>query len=128
MTSRLIIAVTAAGLALLMVAGSPATEVRANARCTALKQEFTSSARPRFLRIVKRNRDVAAYFRNELRRGQAGETPTRAEIRKAYTKTHGVCRNASCKTAAQAVYSATLQLYTFNRRWKNAGCPGYLSN
>lgn len=96
--------------------------------CTTLRTEFNKKARPGFLRIVKRNRDVAAYFRNELRRAKSGERPTRAEIQKAYRKTRGACRNGACKRGAQAVYSATLRLYTFNRRWKNAGCPGYLTS
>ena len=100
----------------------------AQAQCSSLRSEYQSTHRSRFLRIVKPNQDVAAYFRNELRRVKSAESPTRDEIRKAYTKTRGACRNASCKTAAQAVYGATLQLYTFNRRWKKAGCPGVLSS
>lgn len=100
----------------------------AQAACTNLRAEYNKTARPGFLRIVKRNRDVAAYFRNELRRAKSGERPTRAEMRKAYAKTRGACRNGACQRGAKAVYAATLRLYTFNRRWKNAGCPGYLSS
>lgn len=106
---------------------SPLTpHAAASAQCAALKAEFSQNIRPQFLRIVNRNRDVGAYFRNELRRAQRGETPTRDEIRRAYSKTRGVCRNAACRTGAQAVYGATLRLYTLNRKWKNSGCPGYL--
>ncbi len=108
----------------LMVPHAP--PAAASAQCDALRSEFSQKIRPQFLRIVNRNRDVGAYFRNELRRGQRSETPTRDEIRRAYSKTRGVCRNAACKTGAEAVYAATLRLYTLNRKWKNAGCPGYL--
>jgi hypothetical protein len=110
------------------VAGQLLPQAMAQAQCSALKAEYQSSYRPKFLRVVKRDRDVAAYFRNELRRASSGDSPTRAEIRKAYTKTRGACRNNSCQSAAKDVYAATLQLYTFNRRWKKAGCPGVLSS
>ena len=110
------------------VVGQLPLPAMAQAQCSALKAEYQSSYRPKFLRVVKRDRDVAAYFRNELRRARSGESPTRAEIRKAYTKTRGACRNNACKAAARDVYAATLQLYTFNRRWKKAGCPGVLSS
>lgn len=101
-------------------------QAAANAQCASLKADFSEKIRPQFLRIVNRNRDVSAYFRNELRRAQRGDTPTRDEIQRAYTKTRGVCRNAACKTGAQAVYAATLRLYTLNRKWKTSDCPGYL--
>jgi hypothetical protein len=95
--------------------------------CDSLMNEFSNQIRPHFLRIVNhRNRDLGAYFRSELRRAQSGETPTRADIRKAYSRTRRACRNTACKTGSEAVYSATLKLYTLNRKWKNAGCPGYL--
>jgi hypothetical protein len=100
--------------------------VAAASGCDSLRNEFWNQIRPQFLRIVNRNRHVGAYFRSELRRAQSGETPTRADIRKAYSRTRGACRNAACKTGAEAVYSATLKLYALNRKWKNAGCPGYL--
>lgn len=117
-----------AAVVLVTMSNAHMTTVQAAPSCTSLRAEFNKNARPGFLRIVKRNRDVAAYFRNELRRAKTGERPTRADIRKAYRKTRGACRNGACKRGAQAVYSATLRLYTFNRRWQNAGCPGYLSS
>lgn len=126
MTTRLgRVLLASAILGCAMLAPQP-PQAGANARCDSLKAEFSQKIRPQFLRIVNRNRDVGAYFRNELRRAQRGETPTRDEIQRAYTKTRGVCRNAACKTGAQAVYAATLRLYTLNRKWKNSGCPGYL--
>jgi hypothetical protein len=126
MTIRLGRSFLAAAIAFLAISSHEPAEGAASARCDALKNEFSGQIRPHFLRVVNRNRDVGAYFRSELRRAQSGETPTRADIRKAYAKTRGACRNAACKTGAEAVYSATLRLYTLNRKWKNAGCPGYL--
>lgn len=122
--------ILAAGVFFLVsgVIGQVPPQAMAQSQCSALRAEYQKSYRPRFLRVVRRDRDVAAYFRNELRRARAGDSPTRAEIRKAYTKTRGACRNASCRSAAKGVYAATLQLYTFNRRWKKAGCPGVLSS
>jgi hypothetical protein len=115
-------------VSLVFVAQADINSAHAQAACSSLRAEYNKKARPGFLRIVKRNRDVAAYFRNELRRAKSGERPTRAEMRKAYAKTRGACRNGACQRGAKAVYAATLRLYTFNRRWKNAGCPGYLSS
>jgi hypothetical protein len=117
-----------AALLVVILAHAEVTPAHAQAACSGLRAEFNKKARPGFLRVVKRNRDVAAYFRNELRRVKSGERPTRAEMRKAYAKTRGACRNGACQRGAKAVYAATLRLYTFNRRWKNAGCPGYLSS
>jgi len=119
-------AVLTATIVCLAMSGWQPAPAEASGRCDSLKSEFSGQIRPQFLRVVNRNRDVGAYFRNELRRSQSGETPTRAEIRKAYAKTRGACRNAACKSGAQAVYSVTLRLYTLNRKWKTAGCPGYL--
>ena len=122
------LAAALAAVALTAVACVDIPPAHANSACTNLRAEYKKTARPGFLRIVKRNRDVAAYFRNELRRAKSGDRPTRAEMRKAYAKTRGACRNGACQRGAKAVYAATLRLYTFNRRWKNAGCPGYLSS
>ena len=122
------LAAALAAVALTAVACADIAPAHANSACTNLRAEYIKTARPGFLRIVKRNRDVAAYFRNELRRAKSGDRPTRAEMRKAYAKTRGACRNGACQRGAKAVYAATLRLYTFNRRWKNAGCPGYLSS
>jgi len=126
MTFQLVRTLAAAALVCLAMMFWQPEPVSASAQCDSLKSQFSNQIRPQFLRIVNRNRDVGAYFRNELRRAQSGDTPTRAEIRKAYSKTRGACRNTSCKNVAQAVYSPTLKLYTLNRNWKTAGCPGYL--
>lgn len=97
------------------------------ASCEALAEEFKTKTRPQFLRIARKNRNVATYYRSELNKVKKSSSPTRKEMEIAYRKTRGACRNAVCRTQARAVYSATQRLYTINRRWSRAGCKGTLS-
>lgn len=97
------------------------------ASCDALEREFTTKTRPQFLRIARKNQNVATYYRSELNKIKKSTSPSRKEMEIAYRKTRGACRNSACKSQASAVYSATQRLYTINRQWSKAGCKGTLS-
>ena len=110
---------------------SSSSQAFAGAACDRIEREFKRSARPRFLRVVNRNRSLANWYNATLRRLKAGKNPTRGEIKKTYRMLVARCASsnspARCRSFARSMHNAAQQLYNYNRRWLNAGCRGTLS-
>lgn len=119
--------VIAAGMVMFAPHGGPFSSTASAASCNSLAKEFKRKGKPRFLRVVNRNRSLANYYNSTLRRLQSDDAPTRAEMRKAYRVTAKSCSSGKCRTDAKSIYNAALKLHTYNRRWARSGCSGTLS-
>jgi len=97
------------------------------ASCNSLAKEFKRKGRPRFMRVVNRNRSIANYYNSTLRRLKAKSAPTTTEMRKAYRVTARGCSSRKCRSDAKRIYNAALKLHAYNRRWARSGCRGTLS-
>lgn len=114
-------------LYLLTPASSQYSSQALAASCKSLAKDFKRRGRPRFMRVVNRNRSVANYYNSTLKRLKARSTPTRAEMRKAYRATARSCSSRKCRSDARRIYNAALKLHSYNRRWVRSGCRGTLS-
>jgi len=107
--------------------GGKFTSTAFAASCNSLASEFKRVGKPRFLRVVNRNRSIANSFNSTLRRLQSKSAPTTAEMRKAYRRTAKSCSSRKCRSDAKSIYNAALKLHSYNRRWSRSGCSGTLS-
>ncbi len=107
--------------------GGPFSSAALAASCNSLAKEFKRKGKPRFLRVVNRNRSLANYYNSTLRRLKSDDAPTRAEMRKAYRVTAKSCSSGKCRSDAKRIYNAALKLHSYNRRWARSGCSGTLS-
>ncbi len=107
--------------------GGPLSATAQAASCSSLASEFKRKGKPRFLRVVNRNRSIANYYNSTLRRLKSDDAPTRAEMRKAYRVTAKSCSSSKCRSDAKRIYNAALKLHAYNRRWVRSGCSGTLS-
>lgn len=124
-----LVAMTVIAMAMVVFAphGSPISSTALAASCNSLAKEFKRKGKPRFLRVVNRNRSLANYYNSTLRRLKSDDAPTRAEMKKAYRVTAKSCSSGKCRTDAKSIYNAALKLHTYNRRWARSGCSGTLS-
>ena len=119
--------VIAAGVVLFAPQDGPFSTTAVAASCNSLAKEFKRKGKPRFLRVVNRNRSLANYYNSTLRRLQSDDAPTRAEMKKAYRVTSKGCSSGKCRSDAKRIYNASLKLHAYNRRWARSGCSGTLS-
>ena len=119
--------VIAAGIVMLAPRGGPISSAALAASCNSLAKEFKRNGKPRFLRVVNRNRSLANYYNSTLRRLMSDDAPTRAEMKKAYRVTAKSCSSGKCRADAKSIYNASLKLHAYNRRWARSGCSGTLS-
>jgi hypothetical protein len=119
--------VIAAAMSLFAPQGAPFSSTAHAASCNTLANEFKRKGKPRFMRVVNRNRSLANYYNSTLRRLKSDDAPTRDEMRKAYRVTSKSCSSQKCRTDAKSIYNAALKLHSYNRRWARSGCSGTLS-
>ena len=120
-------AVIASATVMFAPQGSPFSSTAQAASCSALASEFKRKGKPRFMRVVNRNRSLANYYNSTLRRLKSDDAPTRAEMLKAYRVTRNSCSSGKCRSDAKSLYNAALKIHAYNRRWARAGCRGTLS-
>ncbi len=120
-------AIIASATVMFVPQGSPISSTALAASCRSLASEFKRRGKPRFLRVVNRNRSIANYYNSTLRRLKSDDAPTRAEMRKAYRVTRKSCSSRKCRSDARSIYNAALKIHANNRRWVRSGCSGTLS-